>query len=122
MTDDRPVVLEVEGVTKRFGAVTALSDVSLQLRARRGAGAHRRQRRRQEHARRVVSRRVQPTRGGSRRRRRAELRRSTEARAAGIETVFQNLALVPTLDIAENVYLRREAARARPGRARRCAG
>jgi ABC-type sugar transport system ATPase subunit len=31
-----------------------------------------------------------------------------EARAIGIETVFQNLALVPTLNIAENVYLRRE--------------
>ena len=30
---ERPVVLEVEGVTKRFGAVTALYDVSLQLRS-----------------------------------------------------------------------------------------
>lgn len=30
------------------------------------------------------------------------------AREAGIETVFQNLALVPTLDIAENVFLGRE--------------
>jgi len=30
------------------------------------------------------------------------------ARDAGIETVFQNLALVPTLNIAENVYLGRE--------------
>jgi simple sugar transport system ATP-binding protein len=29
-------------------------------------------------------------------------------RAAGIETVFQNLALVPTLSIAENMYLGRE--------------
>ena len=33
----------------------------------------------------------------------------SEARAAGIETVFQKLALIPTLNIAENVYLRREA-------------
>lgn len=30
------------------------------------------------------------------------------ARAAGIETVFQDLALIPTLDIAENVFLNRE--------------
>ena len=31
-----------------------------------------------------------------------------DARAAGIETVYQKLALIPTLDIAENVYLTRE--------------
>ena len=31
-----------------------------------------------------------------------------EARAAGIETVYQNLSLIPTLNIAENVYLGRE--------------
>jgi ABC-type sugar transport system ATPase subunit len=30
------------------------------------------------------------------------------ARSAGIETVFQDLALIPTLDIAENVFLNRE--------------
>jgi ABC-type sugar transport system ATPase subunit len=34
-----------------------------------------------------------------------------DAQAAGIETVFQNLALVPTLDISENVFLNREAFR-----------
>ena len=32
----------------------------------------------------------------------------SDARAAGIETVFQNLALVPTLNILENIYLNRE--------------
>ena len=41
----------------------------------------------------------------------------SEARAAGIETVFQTLALIPTLNIAENIYLRREACG--PGRAGR---
>ena len=30
------------------------------------------------------------------------------ARATGVETVFQDLALIPTLDIAENVFLNRE--------------
>lgn len=34
-----------------------------------------------------------------------------QARAAGIETVFQTLALAPTLDITENVYLGRELLR-----------
>jgi simple sugar transport system ATP-binding protein len=31
-----------------------------------------------------------------------------KARLAGIETVFQNLSLIPSLDIAENVFLNRE--------------
>ena len=34
-----------------------------------------------------------------------------QARGAGIETVFQTLALAPTLDIAENVFLGRELVR-----------
>lgn len=33
---------------------------------------------------------------------------TNEARAAGIETVFQTLAVAPALDIAENLYLGRE--------------
>jgi ABC-type sugar transport system ATPase subunit len=32
----------------------------------------------------------------------------TKARLAGIETVFQNLSLIPNLDIAENIFLNRE--------------
>ena len=42
------------------------------------------------------------------------------ARDAGIETVFQNLMLVPTLDIAQNVFLGREIFQGGPiGRALR---
>lgn len=37
-----------------------------------------------------------------------ELRNTQEARAAGVETVFQNLAVSPALDIATNLYLGRE--------------
>ena len=36
-----------------------------------------------------------------------------EARAAGIETVYQNLALSPALSIADNLFLGRERAQAR---------
>ena len=50
-TDDKPVVLEVQDVTKRFGPVTALRDVNVQLRAGEVLGLDRRQRRGQEHAR-----------------------------------------------------------------------
>jgi ABC-type sugar transport system ATPase subunit len=106
---ERPVVLEVEGITKRFGAVRALYDVSLQLRTGEvlgligdnGAG--------KSTLVGVVSGAVKPDEGrivvdGVER----SFSDPAEARAVGIETVFQNLALVPTLNIAENVYLRRE--------------
>jgi simple sugar transport system ATP-binding protein len=39
---------------------------------------------------------------------------ATDARNAGIETVFQALALAPTLDIVDNVYLGRELLRRDP--------
>jgi simple sugar transport system ATP-binding protein len=38
----------------------------------------------------------------------AEFNRPREALNAGIETVFQNLALIPNLDVTENIYLGRE--------------
>jgi fructose transport system ATP-binding protein len=41
-------------------------------------------------------------------------RRPQDARAAGIETVYQSLAVVPALDIASNMFLGRELRRAGP--------
>src|SRR5699024_3461384 len=38
-------------------------------------------------------------------------RNALDARAAGIETVFQDLAVVPALDISSNMYLGREVRR-----------
>jgi ABC-type sugar transport system ATPase subunit len=106
---ERPVVLVVEDVTKRFGAVTALHRVSLELRAGEvlgligdnGAG--------KSTLVGVISGALRPDEGGitvdgvER-----SFANPAEARSVGIETVFQNLALVPTLNIAENVFLRRE--------------
>jgi ABC-type sugar transport system ATPase subunit len=106
---ERLPVLAVDGVTKRFGAVTALRNVSLELRAGEvlgiigdnGAG--------KSTLVGVVSGALRPDEGrlaveGVER----TFSDPAEARAVGIETVFQNLALVPTLNIAENLYLRRE--------------
>lgn len=106
---ERPPVLAVDGVTKRFGAVTALRDVSLELRAGEvlgiigdnGAG--------KSTLVGVMSGALRPDEGrlavdGVER----TFSDPAEAREVGIETVFQNLALVPTLNIAENLYLRRE--------------
>jgi ABC-type sugar transport system ATPase subunit len=104
-----PTVLEVDGITKRFGAVTALRDVSLDVHAGKvlgligdnGAG--------KSTLVGVMSGALRPDEGtiavdGVER----TFATPAEARAVGIETVFQNLALVPTLNIAENVFLRRE--------------
>jgi ABC-type sugar transport system ATPase subunit len=109
VTTNGTTVLEVREVTKRFGAVTALRDVSLDLRAGEvlgligdnGAG--------KSTLVNVVSGTVVPDEGeivvdGVRR----HFHSPADARAAGIETVFQDLALIPTLNISDNVYLRRE--------------
>jgi ABC-type sugar transport system ATPase subunit len=106
---EHPVVLEVVDITKRFGAVTALLDVSLQVRAGEvlglvgdnGAG--------KSTLVNIICGALRPDEGqilvdGVER----HFTDPSEARAVGIETVFQNLALIPTLSIAENVYLRRE--------------
>jgi len=43
-----------------------------------------------------------------------QLRRPQDAQALGIETVYQGLAVVPALDIAQNMYLGRELRRKGP--------
>jgi ribose/xylose/arabinose/galactoside ABC-type transport system permease subunit/ABC-type branched-subunit amino acid transport system ATPase component len=106
---DAAVLLEVEHATKRYGPVAALRDVSLRLHAGEviglvgdnGAG--------KSTLVNILSGNVRPDEGrllvdGVQR----DFSDPSEARAAGIETVFQTLALVPTLNIWENVYLRRE--------------
>ena len=106
---EKPVVLEVRNVTKYFGPVTALRDVSLELRegevlgliGDNGAG--------KSTLVGVISGSLRPDEGsvvvdGIER----SFATPADARKVGIETVFQNLALVPTLNLAENVYLRRE--------------
>jgi ABC-type sugar transport system ATPase subunit len=108
-TPDAAEVLTIANVTKRFGPVTALRDVSLNLRAGEvlglvgdnGAG--------KSTLVGVMSGTLSPDEGtihvdGVRRR----FSSPADARAAGLETVFQNLALVPTLNIVDNVFLRRE--------------
>jgi ABC-type sugar transport system ATPase subunit len=102
-------LLEVEGATKRFGAVAALSDVS--LRVERGeivalvgdngagkstlikciSGAHRLDRGR-------------VTIDGEA----AELRSPMHARQHGIETVYQDLSLFDNLSVVANLFAGRE--------------
>jgi ABC-type sugar transport system ATPase subunit len=102
-------VLEVRGVAKSFGAVRALRGVSLSLSegevvglvGDNGAG--------KSTLVNVLSGTLRPDAGevlvdGVER----TFESPSEAREHGIETVFQFLSLVPTLDIAENIFLNRE--------------
>lgn len=116
MSEQR-VVLEVSNVWKQFGPVTALRDVSIQLRTGEvlgligdnGAG--------KSTLVSILSGNARPDAGslavnGVER----SFVDPADARSAGIETVFQTLALIPTLNIAENIYLERELFVSGPGR------
>lgn len=102
-------VLEARHVTKSFGAVVALADASVSLRPREvlglvgdnGAG--------KSTLLKILSGVIMATSGeilidG----RQVQLRRPQDAMEAGIETVYQDLALVDTMTAYQNVYLGRE--------------
>ncbi|MEO8266545.1 MAG: ATP-binding cassette domain-containing protein [Ilumatobacteraceae bacterium] len=112
--DRRQPVLLARGLVKRFGRVTALVDSNLELYpgevlaiiGDNGAG--------KSSLIKCLSGAMVPDEGE------IELegqpvnfRRPSDARAAGIETVYQTLAVAPALDIASNMFLARE--RRRPG-------
>jgi len=103
------VVLEARGLVKRFGRVVALDHADFDLRAGEilavigdnGAG--------KSTMIKAISGAVLPDAGevtldGER----VQFRSPMEARASGIETVYQNLALSPALSIADNMFLGRE--------------
>ncbi|TWF75011.1 monosaccharide ABC transporter ATP-binding protein (CUT2 family) [Pseudonocardia hierapolitana] len=115
MNANRPPILQLDRVSKRYGPVTALCDVSLTLHAGEvlgligdnGAG--------KSTLAGVISGTHRPDTGTVRvDGRECHFRNPAEARKVGIETVFQNLALIPTLSIADNVYLGRELYRGGP--------
>src|ERR1700732_795621 len=109
LSSDNPVILEMRHISKAFGAVTALVDVSIQHRqgevlalvGDNGAG--------KSTLIKILSGFHQPDAGsivlngeevhfGSPR----------DARAHGIETVYQDLALIGDLSIFHNIFLGRE--------------
>ncbi len=109
LATDAPVVLEMSNISKSFGAVTALVDVSIKLRqgevlalvGDNGAG--------KSTLIKILSGFHQPDAGtivsqGK------EVRFASprDARAQGIETVYQDLALIGDLSVFHNMFLGRE--------------
>ena len=110
-TDDRPL-LEAAGLVKLYGRVVGLGGVDLRLYpgevlaviGDNGAG--------KSTLIKCLSGALQPDQGrimidG----RPANFSSTQDARAAGIETVYQNLAVAPALDITSNLFLAREIRR-----------
>lgn len=109
-TDEtRPPALELRGLSKSFGPVHAVKSVSLSiypgevigLVGDNGAG--------KSTLTRMMAGTTRPDTGeiivaGAKR----VFESAQDARRAGVETVFQTLALVPGLDIVENIFLGRE--------------
>ena len=109
---DRQAVLAVEGVSKHYGAVKALSNVSLQLYAgeilglvgHNGAG--------KSTLVGILSGTTKPTEGRiTLEGKELVLKSPIDARAAGIETVYQDLALATELNGWQNVFLGQEKTR-----------
>lgn len=105
-------LIELEGIGQRFGHITALSDIDLQLHAGEvvallgdnGAG--------KSTLVKILSGAHRPTSGrilleG----RPVRLDTPQDARALGIETLYQDLALIPRMNIARNFHLGRELTR-----------
>ena len=112
MSGSAPVVMEARGLVKRYGHVTALDGMDFELRAGEvlavvgdnGAG--------KSSLIRALSGALVPDAGeilldG----RRVHFQSPIDARRAGIETVYQNLAVAPAMTIAENLFLGRELRR-----------
>jgi fructose transport system ATP-binding protein len=107
-----PIVMQAKGLVKRYGQVTALDGADFELRAGEilavigdnGAG--------KSSLIKALSGAVVPDEGEIRLDGQAiRFRSPIEARRAGIETVYQDLAVAPAMSIAENLFLGRELRR-----------
>ncbi|MCU1404510.1 MAG: rbsA 2 [Glaciihabitans sp.] len=105
-------VLEAHGLVKRYGNVTAINGADFELWpgevlavvGDNGAG--------KSSLIKALAGAVVPDSGEIRMNGSAvNFRNTRDARAAGIETVYQDLAVIPALDIASNVFLGREVRR-----------
>jgi fructose transport system ATP-binding protein len=111
-TETRTPILSARGLHKRYGNVTAIDGADFELYpgeilaviGDNGAG--------KSTLVKCLSGAMTPDAGEIRvEGQPVDFRRPQDARAAGIETVYQSLAVVPALDIASNMFLGRELRR-----------
>jgi len=108
-TNGTPDSLRVEHLAKSFGAVTALVDVSLRLGPGEALGLIGDNGAGKSTLIKILTGFQRPDHGrifvdGAE----VQLRSVDHARSLGIDTVYQDLALVPTLSVAHNMFLKRE--------------
>ena len=102
-------VLELEGISKHFGAIQALTGVSLALRAGEVVGLMGDNGAGKSTLVKIIAGNYPQSAGTiTLEGRKVALHKPADARAAGIEIVYQDLALCDNLTAAENVYLGRE--------------
>ena len=105
-------VLELQGVSKHFGAIHALNDVSLSIAAGEVVGLMGDNGAGKSTLVKIVAGNYPPTKGTmSIADRQIVLHSPADARAQGIEIVYQELALCDNLTAAANVFLGRELMR-----------
>src|SRR5207248_2843059 len=115
VSEPQQPILEAHGIAKRYGQVVALDGVDFELYpdeivaiiGDNGAG--------KSTLIKALSGALQPDDGEIRLDgERVHFRTPLDARRAGIETVYQDLAVAPALDIAANIFLGREKRRRGP--------
>jgi simple sugar transport system ATP-binding protein len=105
-------VLELSGVSKHFGAIQALIDVSLTLREGEVVGLMGDNGAGKSTLVKIVAGNYPPSDGTlTMQGRRVAFHKPSDAREQGIEIVYQDLALCDNLTAAENVFLGRELVR-----------
>jgi len=115
ISETRTPILQARGLVKRFGRVVALDGADLELYAGEVLGVIGDNGAGKSSLIKCLSGANVPDEGeieldGQR----VSFRRPQDARAAGIETVYQTLAVAPALDIASNMFLGRERRRSGP--------
>jgi fructose transport system ATP-binding protein len=114
-TAARPPLIEARGLTKRYGTIVATDDIDIDIGhgeilaivGDNGAG--------KSTLVKMISGAVTPDAGEIRiHGEPATIRSPIEARSYGIETIYQDLAIAPNLDVVTNIYLGRERRRGGP--------
>jgi simple sugar transport system ATP-binding protein len=107
--EPRPDAVRVEHVSKRFGAVTALRDVNMRVASGEVVGLIGDNGAGKSTLVKIITGYHQPDSGrlfvnGQE----VRIRSVSHARSLGIETVYQDLALIPELSVYHNMFLKRE--------------